>query len=64
MSTSFSLAVLFLTSILSFIPSTQAAYSLKTQYAGESFFDGWSFWGNRDNLTNGELLLADVSRAI
>ncbi|GAA5834858.1 hypothetical protein JCM5353_004902 [Sporobolomyces roseus] len=47
------LALLSITSTLSLIPSTQAAYSLKTQYAGDNFFDGWSFWGNRDNLTNG-----------
>lgn len=58
------LALLSITSTLSLIPSTQAAYSLKTQYAGDNFFDGWSFWGNRDNLTNGEfslLLLAQLS---
>ena len=46
---------LSLASILSLVPSTRAAYSLKTQYAGDSFFDGWDFWGNRDNLTNGDL---------
>lgn len=31
----------------------QAAYSLQTLHQGASFFDGWNFWGNRDNLTNG-----------
>jgi len=31
----------------------QAAYSLEQTYAGDSFYDGWSFWGNNDNLTNG-----------
>lgn len=34
-------------------PAVQAAYSLQTAYQGDSFFDGWDFWGNRDNLTNG-----------
>lgn len=35
------------------MPRAEAAYSLQALYQGESFFDGWSFWGNRDNLTNG-----------
>ncbi|GAA5913727.1 glycoside hydrolase family 16 protein [Sporobolomyces salmoneus] len=47
------LAALSLASVLPFLPSARAAYSLQTQYAGETFFDRWSFWGNRDNLTNG-----------
>ncbi|GAA6025923.1 hypothetical protein JCM8202_005786 [Rhodotorula sphaerocarpa] len=34
-------------------PQVQAAYSLQTLHQGKSFFDGWNFWGNRDNLTNG-----------
>ncbi|GAA5884533.1 hypothetical protein JCM16303_000015 [Sporobolomyces ruberrimus] len=38
---------------LPLLPSARAAYTLKTQFAGDTFFDGWSFWGNRDNLTNG-----------
>jgi len=49
-----SLALLSIASTLSLVPSTRAAYSLQTQYAGDNFFDGWTFWGNRDNLTNGE----------
>ncbi|GJN90638.1 hypothetical protein Rhopal_003650-T1 [Rhodotorula paludigena] len=47
-------------SVLSWIPlltvlpsSVQAAYSLQELWAGDDFFDGWRFWGNRDNLTNG-----------
>jgi hypothetical protein len=39
--------------LLGAIPRAEAAYSLQTLYQGESFFNGWSFWGNRDNLTNG-----------
>ncbi|GAA5940449.1 hypothetical protein JCM3775_005094 [Rhodotorula graminis] len=33
--------------------AVDAAYSLEHTYAGDSFYDGWSFWGNNDNLTNG-----------
>ncbi|BGP40390.1 hypothetical protein JCM10450v2_004372 [Rhodotorula kratochvilovae] len=41
-------------SSLALLPSAvHAAYSLEHQYAGDTFFDGWDFWGNRDNLTNG-----------
>ncbi|GAA5838567.1 hypothetical protein JCM3766R1_006014 [Sporobolomyces carnicolor] len=54
---------LSLASILSLVPSTRAAYSLKTQYAGDSFFDGWDFWGNRDNLTNGAVYYVAESQA-
>lgn len=39
--------------LLGAIPRAEAAYSLQALYQGESFFNGWSFWGNRDNLTNG-----------
>ncbi|GAA6058766.1 hypothetical protein JCM10212_001882 [Sporobolomyces blumeae] len=30
-----------------------AAYTLERNSAGSNFFDGWTYWGNRDNLTNG-----------
>lgn len=43
-------AALFL---LQALPPVEAAYSLQALWQGESFFDGWDFWGNRDNLTNG-----------
>lgn len=39
----------------SLIAPAEAGYTLQTLYQGESFFEGWTFWGNRDNLTNGTL---------
>ena len=36
----------------------RAAYSIQQVYAGSTFFDGWSYWGNNDNLTNGESVLS------
>ncbi|GAA5987381.1 hypothetical protein JCM11641_006949 [Rhodosporidiobolus odoratus] len=33
----------------------QAAYSLTKDYSGDSFFDDWTFYGNYDNLTNGDI---------
>ncbi|ORY91749.1 concanavalin A-like lectin/glucanase domain-containing protein [Leucosporidium creatinivorum] len=34
-------------------PSVRADYSLEVAYQGDTFFNGWNFYGNRDNLTNG-----------
>ncbi|GAA6036452.1 hypothetical protein JCM8097_003514 [Rhodosporidiobolus ruineniae] len=33
----------------------EAAYSLTKAYQGSDFFDGWSFYGTYDNLTNGDV---------
>lgn len=33
--------------------STNAQYQFVRQYSGSSFFSGWEFYGNYDNLTNG-----------
>lgn len=33
------------------------AYDIVRDYSGASFFDGWDFYGNWDNLTNGAHLL-------
>ena len=33
-----------------------AAYNLVKEFSGSSFFDGWEFYGNYDNLTNGAYL--------
>lgn len=38
------------------VSSVRADYSLEVAYQGESFFNGWDYWGNRDNLTNGAFL--------
>ncbi|TNY24713.1 glycoside hydrolase family 16 protein [Rhodotorula diobovata] len=41
-------------SALALLPAAaQSAYTLEQVYAGDTFYDGWEFWGNRDNLTNG-----------
>lgn len=32
-----------------------AQYNLVKEYAGERFFDDWTFYGNIDNLTNGDV---------
>ena len=34
-------------------PHALAAYNLVREYSGSSFFSGWDFYGNYDNLTNG-----------
>jgi hypothetical protein len=38
-----------------------AQYTLQKEYSGSSFFDGWDFYGNYDNLTNGDAIF--VSQA-
>ncbi|GAA6036469.1 hypothetical protein JCM8097_003523 [Rhodosporidiobolus ruineniae] len=35
--------------------AAQAAYSLNHSYAGDSFFSGWDYYGNYDNLTFGDI---------
>ncbi|TRM56939.1 glycoside hydrolase family 16 protein [Schizophyllum amplum] len=35
-------------------PTAASSYDLVKEYSGDSFFDGWSFYGNFDNLTNGD----------
>ncbi|KAL1756077.1 glycoside hydrolase family 16 protein [Schizophyllum commune] len=37
-------------------PAAATSYDLVKEYSGESFFDGWSFYGNYDNLTNGDAI--------
>jgi len=36
-------------------PYCAAAYDLVRDYSGSTFFDRWDFFGNWDNLTNGEV---------
>jgi hypothetical protein len=38
--------------VLSVVPSAHADYNLVQTWAGQSFFDGWQFYGAYDNLTN------------
>ncbi|KAI5474430.1 glycoside hydrolase family 16 protein [Pseudohyphozyma bogoriensis] len=48
-------------SALASLPSTQAAYSLTANFSGSTFFDGWDFYGNYDNLTNGDAIFVNQS---
>ncbi|RPD78311.1 hypothetical protein L226DRAFT_481036 [Lentinus tigrinus ALCF2SS1-7] len=40
-----------------------AAYNLVKEYSGTNFFDGWEFYGNYDNLTNGDVTYVDQANA-
>jgi len=37
------------------------SYNLVKDYSGDSFFDGWNFYGNFDNLTNGDAIFISAS---
>ncbi|KAI0060384.1 glycoside hydrolase family 16 protein [Artomyces pyxidatus] len=41
----------------------RAQYSLVKEYAGTTFFDDWTFYGNFDNLTNGDAIFVTASQA-
>ncbi|KAI0049424.1 glycoside hydrolase family 16 protein [Auriscalpium vulgare] len=41
----------------------QAQYSLVKEYAGSSFFNDWNFYGNFDNLTNGDAIFVTADQA-
>lgn len=38
-------------------------YNFAKEYSGSSFFDGWNFYGNFDNLTNGDAIFVNASAA-
>lgn len=38
--------------VLSLVPGAHAVYDLVQAWEGQSFFDGWDFYGSYDNLTN------------
>ncbi|KAI0365645.1 hypothetical protein BV20DRAFT_723497 [Pilatotrama ljubarskyi] len=40
-----------------------AAYNLVKKYSGADFFQGWDFYGNFDNLTNGDVNWVDQTNA-
>ncbi|KAI0743871.1 concanavalin A-like lectin/glucanase domain-containing protein [Daedaleopsis nitida] len=40
-----------------------AAYNLVKEYSGKNFFNGWEFYGNYDNLTNGDVTYVDQANA-
>ncbi|KPV74079.1 glycoside hydrolase family 16 protein [Rhodotorula graminis WP1] len=53
-----------LAALVALASSTQqvhAAYSLTKDYSGSTFFDGWDFYGNYDNLTNGDIIYVKQS---
>ncbi|GAA5921226.1 hypothetical protein JCM1841_001643 [Sporobolomyces salmonicolor] len=39
----------------------RAEYSLVKDYSGDSFFNGWSYYGSWDNLTNGDVNFVNQS---
>lgn len=48
------LSVRSATTLLSFATAVLGSnFSLVQDYSGNGFFDGWDFYGNYDNLTNG-----------
>lgn len=49
--------------VLSIVPSAHAVYNLVQTWEGQSFFDGWEFYGNYDNLTNGDAIWVNQSVA-
>jgi len=53
--------------MLSLLPNLAAAgtnYQMAVEYAGSNFFDGWTFFDNFDNLTNGQAIFLGESAAM
>ena len=44
---------------LSEVPGVHADYSLVRAWEGQTFFEGWEFYGYYDNLTNVSSFLSD-----
>jgi len=49
--------------MLSEVPRVHAAYDLVRAWEGQTFFDGWDFYGYYDNLTNGDAIWVNESVA-
>ena len=47
--------------VLSVTPGAHADYNLVETWQGQSFFDGWDFYGKYDNLSNVSPVLFDRS---
>ena len=47
-----SASVVLAVAVLSGVPGVHAAYNLVRSWEGQTFFDGWDFYGSYDNLTN------------
>jgi len=52
-----------LISILAPVVVSATQYNFAKEYSGTSFFDGWDFYGNYDNLTNGDTIFVNASEA-
>jgi len=50
-------------SLLCLANTVCAQYQLVRKYSGSTFFQGWSFYGNYDNLTNGDVWYLDQTNA-
>ncbi|KAL0578182.1 hypothetical protein V5O48_003813 [Marasmius crinis-equi] len=57
----FASAVLYLGSAL--CASAGTTYKMVQEYEGQTFFDGWDFYGNFDNLTHGDAIFVSASEA-
>ncbi|KAH9858403.1 concanavalin A-like lectin/glucanase domain-containing protein [Lenzites betulinus] len=55
-------ALSFATALVAASPAF-AGYNLVKEYSGTSFFNGWDFYGNFDNLTNGDVNWVDQTNA-
>jgi len=51
-STFASASIVLAAAVLSQVPGVHAAYNLVRAWEGQTFFDGWEFYGSYDNLTN------------
>lgn len=58
-----SVTIALAAAVLSAVPGAHAAYNLVQTWEGQSFFDGWQFYGNYDNLTNGDAIWVNQSLA-
>ncbi|KAI0745410.1 concanavalin A-like lectin/glucanase domain-containing protein [Earliella scabrosa] len=56
------LAIPLASTLLAITPA-YAAYNLVKEYKGQTFFDGWDFYNNHDNTTNGDVFYLDQAKA-
>ncbi|KAF8968928.1 glycoside hydrolase family 16 protein [Flammula alnicola] len=46
------------------VPVAADTYDMVKEYAGQNFFDGWTFYNHFDNLTNGDVVFVSASQAL
>jgi len=61
--TSVATSIAVIAALLSGLPCVHAAYNLVRTWEGQSFFNGWDFYGYYDNLTNGDAIWVNQSLA-